>query len=1046
MYKTTKHFFLFLFIVLISNEFLLAQSTSNTFLRTFNAVGMNGGLALEETSDGGFIGTGQHETSGEGSCDIYAYKVDACGNPEWFKTYGGVSVDGGKCIRQTSDGGYIIAGLATLGVGDYDMIVLKLDALGNVQWSREYGSTVADYGLYVQQTSDGGYIFSGFLEGLGFGSSDLALIKTDAFGNTQWKKIYGGAGADWGDYVQQTSDGGYMVTGYTTSFGAGGADIYLLKVDAFGTVQFSKTYGGAGNDGNSSWGIMGEVTTDGGFIISGNTESFGAGSSDVLLIKTDALGNVQWSKTFGGVGDDQPRFVHQTTDNGYIITGLTSSFGAGSLDAYLIKTDVNGIMQWSKAYGDTGSDRSSAVTQTTDGGYALSVVSTSFGATYFDAVFMKTDSLGVVGCFESNCATIVNDVILTEGSGASEMVTGAIETVPLLATHIYLPTDLFLCSHCTTIPSFVPSDSIICVNDSVSFFNTTSVGMRCDENWYIDGVLFLGDLDTLSLAFSTPGIHIVELVAPCGNTTDTSTVYILVLAKPLASFSNTTVCQGTATSFTDNSTIPVGALSSWSWNFGDGTPFGTTQNPTHTYATGGLYTVTLISANSEGCADTIDQTVEVYFNPVAGFTYSDVCFGNAVSFVNTSTMDPSGTIASYSWTFGDGSPVSSALSPSHVYTAGSYTTTLLVTSTAGCTNSLSSTVNTFDAPVSSFTFSNTCLNANAIFTNTSTSPAMGSVASWSWDFGDGSPLNTTTLSPSHLYAATGNYLVTLINNSSNLGCSDTTSATITVFPMPVAAYTNTTVCHGNATAFTDNSTIPAGSITAWSWNFGDGSALNTLQNPSYIYPNAGIYNVTLIVTSIEGCKDTITQSVEVYFNPVASFTHLDVCFGDSISFTNTSAMDVSGAIASFLWTFGDATPASALTNPVHYYSAAGSYNVILLTTSTDGCSNADTVPVFTFDVPVSSFTFSNTCLTTSAQFTNTSTTPPPSTIASWSWDFGDGSALNTTTYDPAHLYSATGNYQVTLVSNSSVFGCSDTSVATITVYPMPVADFNFTDV
>ena len=134
-----------------------------------------------ETSDGGFIGTGQHETSGAGSCDIYAYKVDGCGNPEWFKTYGGVSTDGGKCIQQTSDGGYVIAGLATLGAGDYDMALIKIDALGNIQWSKEYGSAVGDYGLYVQETNDGGYILTGFLSGLGFGATDVALIKTDGY-------------------------------------------------------------------------------------------------------------------------------------------------------------------------------------------------------------------------------------------------------------------------------------------------------------------------------------------------------------------------------------------------------------------------------------------------------------------------------------------------------------------------------------------------------------------------------------------------------------------------------------------------------------------------------------------------------------------------------------------------------------------------------------------------------------------------------------------------------------------------------------------------
>ena len=165
-----------------------AQSATS-FMRTFKAAGMNGGLALVETSDGGFAGTGQHETSGAGSCDIYVYKVDDCGNPEWFKTYGSTAEDGGRSIQQTADGGYIVAGLSHFGAGGYDITLLKIDALGNVQWTKVFGGGGSDFGLHAQQTADGGYILTGFFTGLGFGGEDAVLIKTDANGNLLWMKI-----------------------------------------------------------------------------------------------------------------------------------------------------------------------------------------------------------------------------------------------------------------------------------------------------------------------------------------------------------------------------------------------------------------------------------------------------------------------------------------------------------------------------------------------------------------------------------------------------------------------------------------------------------------------------------------------------------------------------------------------------------------------------------------------------------------------------------------------------------------------------------------
>jgi hypothetical protein len=305
------------------------------------------------------------------------------------RTYGGPGTDRAYSLDQTGDGGYIIAGSTrSFGAGLDDVYLIKTDNAGDTMWTRTYGGSQSDVANWVEQTSDEGYIITGLTYSFGAGLRDLYLIKTDSAGDTVWTRTYGGPDLDAGGSVRETSDGGYVIAGSTWSYGAGAEDVYLIKTDSIGDVVWTRTYGGA--DMENGWSI--EETSDEGYIIAGFTRSFGAGSYDVYLVKTDSLGDTVWTRTYGGAAADYAWSVEETGDGGYIIAGETWSFGAGMGDAFLVKTDSGGDTVWTRTYGGLSVDGGHSVGETGDGGYIIAGWADSFSPE--DLYLIKTDSGG----------------------------------------------------------------------------------------------------------------------------------------------------------------------------------------------------------------------------------------------------------------------------------------------------------------------------------------------------------------------------------------------------------------------------------------------------------------------------------------------------------------------------------------------------------------------------------------------------------------------------------------------------------------------------
>jgi len=989
-------------------------------------------------------------------CDVpttsHLSLADASGNILWKKEYNfGINFDDYVySVTSTPDNGFIFSCFENqYGLASYNLIV-KTDQAGDTVWTKRIslGSYTLPVSSKVISTSDGGYCFVGSTY-----TSDLwevQVIKLDEAGNIDWNHSYGGTSDDYGKDILQTNDEGFILAAYTysndgdVSGNHGENDVWIVKLNSSGVMEWQHCYGGTGNDEARS--IV--STNNQGFAVLGNSGSTDGDVSnhhgldsfyDYWLFKINSDGDLLWNNSYGGSFFE---FASQlvTSENGDLIAAGSSYSNDGDVsehwgsidydDMWLVCTDSAGIILWDKSCGGTDYDHGNAIgclsetewiiagnSLSEDGDHHTDCMDSScypISGQWIVKLNSQCDAFPYAGftytqtgntIHFTNTSTDATSYFWDFGDGHTSTNTSpnhnfdgnSTYTVCLVAYHNSCATDTF----CQTI---VMCDALNTDFDftfaglTVSFFDNTPNAAQ----WLWD----FGDGATANTkdavhTYASQGSYQVFLYTwdSCGSSYNTSKW--VNTCNSLAAGFNYTIA-GNTFSFSD---LSVGEPNSWLWDFGDGST-STQENPSHTFSftTSDSFNVCLTIGHDE-CTNTSTQCQWVVMCPQVQSSFDFTTYDYEVSFENGSV-----NANSYKWDFGDGTS-SSITDPMHTYPSVVADYDVCMIANGECTKDTScQKVIVGKNPVTA-NFSYTTLGLTVAFTNLSTN-----AVTYLWDFGDGN--TSTAVNPFHTYAGNGIYEVCLIATD-QLSLSDTACQTIFLCTSFSGNYTY--VVDGLSVSFTDESP----NSTQWNWQFGDGS-MSLVQNPTHTYPANGTYEACEITANICGYTDTICKTITVCGPIVPDFSYSD-------SYLSVEFTDLTASATSWLWIFDDGNT-STLQNPVHNYAGPGTYHVCLVVVDT--CGNSGTVcKNVTVCTPIMA-DFSNSATNLTISFSDLT-----NDAVQWQWDFGDGAT--STQQNPTHTYSANGIYEVCLTT-TNVCGNSDSICQTITACQAIEADYTYT--
>jgi gliding motility-associated-like protein len=575
----------------------------------------------------------------------------------------------------------------------------------------------------------------------------------------------------------------------------------------------------------------------------------------------------------------------------------------------------------------------------------------------------------------------------------------------------------------------------LCANQNAQFSGSIS-GTQVNTQWNWNFGSGTATIQNPTYHFPSWGTYPVSLTATDNNgCTNNTSQNISVQPVPVIAASAPAVCLGGATLFSNTSNIPSGSITGWSWDFNaDGIIDNTTQTPATTYSASGTFNVIISATSAYGCVST--NTIQVVVNalPTANFTAANACLHTPSVFTNNSIAPTGSAISQNSWTFGNGNS-SVAQNPNYTYgSAGTYPVVLTVTTTQGCTASVTNPITIYPAPLANFSSTNVCVNQNMQYYNLS-SIATGSITVWKWDFNNDGIVDATVQNPINTFGIGGNYNSKL-TAISNFNCADSVIKPATVYFNPVANFNASNVCLGKSVQFNDASTNQNGNITVWDWDFtSDGSIDNLSQNTTNTYATEGLFLVTLQVQNNFGCMNLIKKPVRVYPTPLVDIavTHRSGCDGEMCVGMINNTTITGGSVASWQWNFGDGTTSNQ-NSPIHCFHE-GSFTVSLTSISDSGCIATQTMPgsILVYPKPTANFYFTNTDLDVLDQTTGIVSSAQG--VSNYIYFISDGTHIvgqanfqHTFTGENPQTYTV-----IQFVSNS--FGCKDTIVKMIEIKP-----------
>jgi hypothetical protein len=438
------------FLLLITNSILQFINSQTSWQRCIGGTNHEQANCIIQTTDGGYAIAGYTFSYAAGYEDMYIIKCNSSGTIQWTKTIGGSNVEIARSIIQTTDGGYAIAGdIYDYGSTTADWFIVKTDAGGAIQWTRTINRAAYDYACSIVQTTDGGYAIAGMSATGGVFSGDIYVVKLNSAGTYQWSKTYGGTHDEVAYTIIKTTDGGLAFAGYSNSFGPYNV-FNFIKTDDLGNIQWNRLVGESGT-GSHVYSII--QLADGSYVLAGEITPTGTGNYDMYIVKLNSSGSIIWTRTVAGTGYDMANSIIQTTDGGFVLGGYTNSYGAGANDMYIVKLNSSGTLQWSKTVGGTGDEQALGIIKSIDGGFTAAGYTSSFGNGGKDVFLVKFDDAG------NTCGntTTPSGSSGTSGTATSPTFTVVTQNPTVTTPSPILGTGGILTTICSTLPPLPPT-------------------------------------------------------------------------------------------------------------------------------------------------------------------------------------------------------------------------------------------------------------------------------------------------------------------------------------------------------------------------------------------------------------------------------------------------------------------------------------------------------------------------------------------------------------------------------------------------------------